>query len=740
MATIGNLAVTITGDSTGITTAVKQSTKAIDKLGKEAKESGEALNKSIAKNADRAAGRLAAMQSAMSGFNAGPIINAGVAFAGLGTAATLAVNVAVGAIRNLASALEDAFNDIDKLAKTAIRFNVSTAELQVFDLTLQQAGISMEQGMSAVRRLSTLVGDAARGNAAAQKTFEDLGLSVEELSSQNQVQQFNSYLDALRGVENLAVRASLATQGLGRSSLQFTTLINDQGVTAARTRRLLSATSATMSEELAANTQEAVDALTLFRQVFTNVSQNIAANLAPVFTAFGNAMQFIQERAAPLFEALYEMAAALGEFVIAIGRAIFQGDSFDGTLNALLFVVRAITGMLTIMTRVVENLGRAFAPVAFLFRGVLGISATAFNAATGGGIGDRQDSETAGMLERTAIAAERSADAARAAAERQEAATAGTRAAAQAGGRPFADIGSRTLTRLADLIEREALAAPNAPSREVFMDARRLQTFGDRLLLESNALTGQQQNILRFANALAAATVPGFAAMNRLQQIAASMAVLDPARAFGPGADQLPEIFRDLGQAALQLSLVEQQRLRTARALALAEQRDLNARVMARGRAGLRGDDAFFDLFRELRAASVFIGPGNRAERVEGAARELFEQFSGIQEPEAMRLALVTLASATNEFGERVFNDQQIGRFAAEITAGIPDPATFGAVLAGSVEDFSIRNAFRRQEQLGPADPLEIIRRLNEEQLRIQRRQERQGEAVVQQLRNLGAI
>ena len=114
---------------------------------------------------------------------------------------------------------------IDSLAKTADAMGVPIERLQTLQTAGQLAGISGEQLTTSLQRMQRALGDAARGGTGASKALETLGINLRDIVNLSPDQQLEAIAKAFAGVENEAIRASLAQELFGRSGAQMLNLI-----------------------------------------------------------------------------------------------------------------------------------------------------------------------------------------------------------------------------------------------------------------------------------------------------------------------------------------------------------------------------------------------------------------------------------------------------------------------------------------------------------------------------------
>ena len=126
---------------------------------------------------------------------------AGVSLAGLG------------ALMHGTMALGDEVSDLSK------GFGISIAKTLQFKEALTQAGGNGEQAAKVLSTLFSKIEEAQGGNEKAISTFEQIGLTFEELRAMRPEEAINKVVDGLKGVGNEFERVKLIKELLGRGGI-----------------------------------------------------------------------------------------------------------------------------------------------------------------------------------------------------------------------------------------------------------------------------------------------------------------------------------------------------------------------------------------------------------------------------------------------------------------------------------------------------------------------------------------
>lgn len=166
--------------------------------------------KELGQEADAASGSTKNLESAS--------VGADMSLAGMARAATAAV-AAIASIAGSVKGLSDTVIKFAQLGENLENISLATGmgveTISVWQFAFKQAGGSAETFEAAYRGLMVQLASAESGNAVAQKSFRDLGLSWLELSRMSPEQQFQTVMNALAAMPAGTERAQLAMEVFG---------------------------------------------------------------------------------------------------------------------------------------------------------------------------------------------------------------------------------------------------------------------------------------------------------------------------------------------------------------------------------------------------------------------------------------------------------------------------------------------------------------------------------------------
>lgn len=176
MSQIGAISVAISADGSGFT-------KATNRAQKEARQTGTALR------------------------------NSAKAFAAWAAAAAAAFI----SIRKVSQQ----YGIMDNLAKTSDALSIQQERLQALQHTASLTGTSADQLSTNLERMQRNLGRVAREGGPAEKALKDIGISARDIINLPADQQLERIAQSMSGVENAAVRASIAQDLFGRDGVRM---------------------------------------------------------------------------------------------------------------------------------------------------------------------------------------------------------------------------------------------------------------------------------------------------------------------------------------------------------------------------------------------------------------------------------------------------------------------------------------------------------------------------------------
>jgi hypothetical protein len=174
---------------------------------------------------------------------------------------------------------------IDSLAKTADALNLTTESLQALNHLAELNGVSSEGMAKGLRKMEVNLGMAARTGGASARALEDLGISLDDIIKLSPDKQLQKLSDAIAGVENQSMKASIATDIFGRDGVSMLKVLNQiekDGIDP--TVKKLKDYGVAITRIDAAQVEAANDAFLEAQTVIEGLGNTLTVQLAPFIT------------------------------------------------------------------------------------------------------------------------------------------------------------------------------------------------------------------------------------------------------------------------------------------------------------------------------------------------------------------------------------------------------------------------------------------------------------------------
>lgn len=186
------------------------------------------------------------------------------------------------AFKTMVSGSINAIDAVDKLAKST---GISTEGLQVFGLAAQKAGVDQVALSGAFGRMSKRLAEATQGFGEALPALERLGLSAQDLTKLTPEEQFLKIGEAIGGLATQGEQAAAAFKIFSDQGLRLVPLFADINAQTEAARAELERFGGILSSQQIAGTVALKDNLTDVSQIFSNIVNQVTANLAPAINA-----------------------------------------------------------------------------------------------------------------------------------------------------------------------------------------------------------------------------------------------------------------------------------------------------------------------------------------------------------------------------------------------------------------------------------------------------------------------
>ena len=203
-------------------------------------------------------------------------------FALVGTAAASLAVVGLGLL------IRSQLKTIDSTAKLADILGLTSEQLVGYQRAAELTGVDTNALGKAFARMQKNIGDAVDGLTTAQRAFDKLGVSTDDLLKLNTDEQFKLLADRLIEIEEPAIRTQVALDLFGKAGLQIVKLAEVGSKGLAEFQERTAELGATFNRLDAAKVEAANDALSDMRLAFIGIGRTLAIALAPTIQAFAD--------------------------------------------------------------------------------------------------------------------------------------------------------------------------------------------------------------------------------------------------------------------------------------------------------------------------------------------------------------------------------------------------------------------------------------------------------------------
>src|SRR5690554_2797811 len=233
---------------------------------------------------------------------------------------------------------------VDAQAKLSRQLGGSIAGLRALEGAAGDAGVSSGVMASALERLNARIGEAQRGTGTAAESFKRLGLDANALAQMDVDQRMATIADRMR---DMGLSTQAAGDELRQMGIRNGELINlmIQGGDAIRAEaETVDQLGLALSAVDAAKVEAANDAMGVFSDLMTGITDQLAVQVAPIMTAVGNLIEDAAKEAGGFGEATSDA------FGYVVDAAAFVMDAVDGIKRVFELVADGVIAVWGTMT------------------------------------------------------------------------------------------------------------------------------------------------------------------------------------------------------------------------------------------------------------------------------------------------------------------------------------------------------------------------------------------------------
>lgn len=233
----------------------------------------------------------------------------------------------------------------DEVAKMAKRTGFGVETLSELRHVAKLSGSSIESLEKGVKRMSSTIEDAKDGLETYTRSFDKLGLSVDEIARMAPEEQFWAIANAIADLEDPTTRAALAMDFFGRAGTDMLPMLaaGEQGIAAMRQEA--HDLGLVFTEEAAVASEKFQDAITKLKGALAGLGAEIIEDLIPTLEKY-------IEKAVDIIEKMRLWTAEhpkLAEGLLKLGAVLVIGGAVLLGLGMLARAIMAINAALIIM-------------------------------------------------------------------------------------------------------------------------------------------------------------------------------------------------------------------------------------------------------------------------------------------------------------------------------------------------------------------------------------------------------
>lgn len=238
----------------------------------------------------------------------------------------------------------------DEVAKMAKRTGFTTESLSELRHAAKLSGTDISSLEKGVKRMSSSIEDAKDGLETYTRSFDKLGISVEDVVAMEPEEQFWTIANALADLEDATTRAALAQDFFGRAGTDLLPMLAEGTEGIAAMRQEAHDLGIVFDAEAAAKAEEFQDAITKLQGSLQGLGAEIIDDLTPTILSWIEKLTEVIGKVKEWAAANPELAKQLFAIgaLLAIGGAILMGLGMLAkaivAINAALIVMHALAG------------------------------------------------------------------------------------------------------------------------------------------------------------------------------------------------------------------------------------------------------------------------------------------------------------------------------------------------------------------------------------------------------------
>jgi len=269
-------------------------------------------------------------------------------FKKMGMAMTVAGGVIVGAIGLMVKKYATAGDEVHKMA---LRTGFATETLSELKYAAEISGGSLTSLEKGVKKMSKSLTDASIGLETYVRSFDRIGLSVEDLMALSPEEQFLKIAEGIAALESPTLRAATAQEIFGRAGTELLPLFAEGVDGMEALRQKAKDLGYSFDQEAADGAARLVDAQTTLKTAMSGLGISISQTLAP---------------------ALSELIEGLSDTVAKVSDWIKEHPKLTGLITKSILALGGLLTVLGPLTMMLPGLVKGFVLLKLSFTSMLG--------------------------------------------------------------------------------------------------------------------------------------------------------------------------------------------------------------------------------------------------------------------------------------------------------------------------------------------------------------------------------
>lgn len=190
----------------------------------------------------------------------------------------------VGSTAAVISGAKDVAAYGDNIDKMSQKLGLSAEAYQKWDYVLNIAGTDMQSMTTGLKTLTNKLDDAKNGNAGAIAAFEQLGISMSDLSTMSREDLFGAAIAGFQQMEDSTERAALANDLFGKSGQNLAPLFNTTTEATAELIKQTEEYGMIMTDDMVSASAAFQDSMTTLSGTLTGLKNSILSEFLPSMT------------------------------------------------------------------------------------------------------------------------------------------------------------------------------------------------------------------------------------------------------------------------------------------------------------------------------------------------------------------------------------------------------------------------------------------------------------------------